>query len=130
MNSSIRVRNAVCALYLVLLVLSEVYSAAATALDHSGRFPAWEAQLGWSLFVLPCLLLFGLILLLSSRPRRIGFYLIGLSVVLYTGFLFLEDFLARKQAIRMDWTMNGIWLTLCALAIRAGWILSDRRVRS
>jgi hypothetical protein len=130
MNRSIRGRYIFCALYLILFVLSEAYSAAATALDHSGRFPAWEAQLGWGLFVLPCLLLFGLILLLSSKLKRLGLYLIGLSLVVYAEFLLLEDFLARKQVVRMDWIFNGMWLTLCALAIGAGWLLKHRPVRN
>ena len=64
--------------------------------------------MGWDLFVLPCLLLFELILQLSSEQERPGFYLVGLSLVRYMGFLFLDDFLVREQVVRMDWISNGI----------------------
>ena len=65
--------KSLCTAYLILFVLFEIYSASATALDDSNRFPAWEAKLGWGLFVLPCLLVFGLFLLLSGKRERLGF---------------------------------------------------------
>jgi hypothetical protein len=37
--------KAICIAYLILFVLFEIYSSAATALDHSHRFPAWEAKM-------------------------------------------------------------------------------------
>jgi hypothetical protein len=129
----IRARDAVCALYLILFVFFETYSADATALDHSKRFPAWEASLGWGLFVLPCLLVFGLILLLSRRHGRLGFYLVGLSLILYMGFLFLEGFLHREQVVRMKWIFNfynGVWITLSAVAVGAAWLLKHRSIRN
>ena len=52
--------------------------------------------------MLPYLLLFEPILLLSSRQERLGFYLVGLSLVLYMGFLFHpQRRRMRKKMIRM-----------------------------
>jgi hypothetical protein len=111
--------KAICTAYLILFVLFEIYSSATTALDDSHRFPAWEAKLGWGLFVLPCLLLFGLFLLLSERRKRLGLSLVGLSLLLYMGFLFLEDLLAPERMGRLDWLFTGTWITLSAIAMGA-----------
>jgi hypothetical protein len=116
-----------CTAYLILFVLFEIYSSAATALDHSGRFPAWEAKLGWGLFVLPCLLLFGLFLLLTGRRARLGFSLVGLSLLLYMGFYLLEDWLVPGHMQRSDWFFTAIWVTLCAIAIGAARLLMRRQ---
>ena len=125
----IRARDALCALYLIFFVLSETYSAAATALDDSHRFPAWEAKLGWCLFVLPCLLVTGMVLLLRGGRETIGFSLIGLSVLLYMAFMFLEDALGPEPMGRGDWVFTGIWIILSAVATAAAWLLK-RQIRS
>jgi hypothetical protein len=122
----IRARNALCALYLILLVLSEAYSAAATALDHSNRFPAWEAKLGLCLFVLPCLLVTGLFFLLRGERETMGFSLVGLSLLLYLAFMFLEDALSPERMVRGEWLFNGFWIMLCAAGTGAAWILKRR----
>ena len=95
-----RAAKVVSALYLILFALFEVYSAAATALDHSGRFPAWETNLGWSLFLLPCELLAGLALLMYSSRPKLGFYLVLLNLSMYAGFMFLEFLLVSRFALR------------------------------
>ena len=118
--------KSLCTAYLILFVLFEIYSASATALDDSNRFPAWEAKLGWGLFVLPCLLVFGLFLLLRGKREQLGFSLVGLSLLFFVGFLFLEDLLAPERIGRLDWVFTGIWLTLCAIAIGAARLLMPR----
>jgi|SRR5665213_4632140 len=122
----IRARNALCALYLILFVLSETYSAAATALDDSNRFPAWEAKLGWCLFVLPCLVVTGLFFLLRGERETIVLSLVGLSVLLYLAFMFLEDALSPEHMDRGAWVFDGIWILLCAAAVAAAWVLKRR----
>lgn len=119
----IRIRNALCVLYLLLFVLFETYSAAATALDHSDRFPTWEVKLGWCLLILPLLLAAGLVFLLRSARESIGFYLIGGSVVLYLAFLFLENALVHDRTSKGDLVSMGIWVVLCSVATAAAWLL-------
>ena len=116
-------RTALSVLYLILFVLFETYSAAATALDHSGRFPVWEARLGWWLLILPCLLVAGLVLLLRRARENIGFSLVGLSAL----FMFLEDALSREHMEHGDWLNTGIWIVLCFVATLAAWLLRIRR---
>lgn len=125
----IRARDAFCALYLILFALSETYSAAATALDDTHLFPAWETKLGWCLFVLPCLLLTGLVLLLRGERQTIGFSMIGLSALLYTAFLLLEDKIGPEPMGRGDSVFTGIWIIVCCIATAAAWLLK-RRLRS
>jgi len=119
----IRTRKVLCALYLILFVLFETYSAAATALDHSNRFPAWEAKLGWCLFVLPCLLVTGLFFLLRGERETTGFSLVGLSLLVYLAFMFLEEALSTERMVRGEWLFSGFWTMLCAVGIGAAWIL-------
>ena len=120
-----RAAKVLSALYLILFALFEVYSAAATALDHSGRFPAWETNLGWCLFLLPCELLVGLALLLYSSRPRLGFYLVLLNLSMYAGFFVFESLLVRdlpndKRAV---WIVLGIWASLFGIAIGAARLL-------
>jgi small-conductance mechanosensitive channel len=91
-----QIRNVICILYLILFAFSETYSALATAFDHSRRFPAWEAKLGWGMFALPSLLMVGLVLLLLGKRLTLGFSLVASSLMLYMGFLFLELVLGPK----------------------------------
>src|ERR1700727_2342614 len=100
----IQIRNVICVLWLILFAIFETYSALATALDNSRRFPAWETKLGWGMFVLPFLLMFGLVLLLFSKRLTVGFSLVALSLLLYMGFLFLELALGPKIE-QIDWVV-------------------------
>jgi hypothetical protein len=120
-----QVRNVICVLCLGVFAIFESYSALATALDNSRRFPAWEARLGWSLFVLPFLLLIGLVLQLFSKRLSLGFSLVASSLLLYMGFLLLEVALVGKID-RRNWLVVGIWATLCAIATAAAWLLRGR----
>jgi hypothetical protein len=119
----IRARIVLCTIYLGSFVLFEVYSAAATALDHSSRFSVWEAKLGWCLFVLPCLLVTGLIFLLRGIRETVGFYLAGLSALLYLAFLFLENAVSSAHMEPGDWLLAGLWILLCTIATAAAWLL-------
>jgi hypothetical protein len=110
---------------LIVFAIFETYSALATALDNSRRFPAWEAKLGWGLFVLPSLLMIGLVLLLFGKRLTLGFSLVASSLLLYMGFLFLELALVGKME-RIDWVVVGIWATLFAIATAAAWLLRRR----
>ena len=121
-----KMMKSLCTAYLILFAFVEIYSASATALDDSKRFPAWEAKLGLGLFVLPCLLVFGLFFLLKVKRDRLGFSLIGLSLLLYAGFVFLENLLAPERMGRLDWVFTGIWVTLCAIAMGAARLLMPR----
>jgi hypothetical protein len=108
-----------------VFAIFETYSALGTALDNSRRFPAWEAKLGWGLFVLPSLLMIGLVLLLLGKRLTLGFSLVASSLLLYMSFVFLELALAGKME-RTDWVVVGIWATLCAIATAAAWLLRRR----
>lgn len=121
----IRIRHVASVLYLIVFAIFETYSALATALDNSRRFPRWEAKLGWGLLILPSFLMIGLVLLLLGRRMTLGFCLIASSLLLYMGFLFLE--LALHGSIeRSDWLFVNIWAALCAIAAAAAWLLRRR----
>jgi hypothetical protein len=121
----IQVRNLICVVCLIVFAIFETYSALATALDNSRRFPAWEAKLGWGLFVLPSLLMIGLVFLLFGKRLTLGFSLVASSVLLYMGVVFLELALGGKIE-RTSWLFVGIWATLCAIATVAAWLLRRR----
>ena len=121
----IQIRNVICVLCLIVFAIFETYSALATALDNSRRFPVWEAKLGWGLFVLPSLLMIGLVLLLFGKRLTLGFALVVSSLLLYMGFVFLEFALVGRIE-RTDWLVVGIWATLCAIATAAAWLLRRR----
>ena len=121
----IQARNAICVLCLIVFAIFETYSALGTALDNSRRFPAWEAKVGWGLFVLPSLLMIGLVLLLFGKRLTLGFSLVASSVLLYMGFVFFELALDGKIG-RTEWLVVGIWATLCAIATAAASLLARR----
>ena len=125
----IQIRNVICVLWLIVFAIFETYSALATALDNSRRFPAWEAKLGWGLFVLPSLLMIGLVLLLFGNRSTLGFSLVESSLLLYMGFLFLEIALIGKNPIKRTGSVIGIWVTLCAIATSAAWLLRRRSMQ-
>jgi hypothetical protein len=135
MNSSerhwlIRVRNGICVLWLLLFVLFEGYSAAATALDHSTRFPAWESKLGWFLFVLPCELLIALACLLRSERVGLGFLLVAANLLVYAAFMCFEAVLVHENLSWATLAMPVLWVTFFALAIGAAHVLKDHTLAS
>jgi hypothetical protein len=121
----IQIRNVICVLWLILFAIFETYSVLATALDNSRRFPAWVTKLGWGMFVLPSLLMFGLVLLLFGKRLTLGFSLVASSLLLYMAFLLLELALGPRIE-QMDWVFVGFWTALCALATAAAWLLRRR----
>ena len=123
-----QILNVVCILYLILFAFSEAYSALATAFDNSRRFPAWEATLGWGMFVLPALLMVGLVFLLLGKRLTLGFSLAATSLLLYLSFMFLELALVPRIE-HTDLVFAGIWTGLCALATMAAWLLRRRSTR-
>src|SRR5258708_15210809 len=105
MNSSehhwlVQVRNGMCALWLLVFVMFEGYTAAATALDHSPRFPAWESKLGWFLFLLPCELFVALAFLILRRRVSLGFLLVTANLLVYAVFICFEAAFVRESMNR------------------------------
>jgi hypothetical protein len=90
-----------------LCAFSELYSAAATALDRFA--PSWERVIGWFLFLLPVELIAASILLFSHKNGRLGFNLTILNLLLYEGFLIVDAFAGRFPIDRGDWSMIGLW---------------------
>lgn len=117
----IRLRNALCCLFLMLAVLCEAYTVAAIALDQFAQ--SWYRTLGWLLFALPTALVVGL-LLLYANCRRFGFYLIATSLALYALLVCLDAY--QGPAARGDWIFVGAWLAFCALGIVAARSLMSR----
>jgi hypothetical protein len=118
-----QVRKGLCVLCLLLLTASAAYSAAATALDHSSRFPAWESTLGWFLFILPCELLIGLVLLTIGDRAQIGFRFVVTNVLMYVGFMCLEGALAADTWNRATLEVVGGWSMFFLIAIGATHLL-------
>lgn len=104
----IQVRDGICALWLSAFVLFEGYTAAATALDHTRRFPHWESTLGWFLFVLPCELFVALPLLMDRERARLGFLLVTANLFVYALFMCLEVALAHEGLGRADIIGGGL----------------------
>jgi hypothetical protein len=105
-----RAGETISILYLLILMLFELYSAAATALDRNPRFPNWEHLLGWAIFVLPGVLLASLFLLHGSRPK-LGFSLIIGNLCLYAGFITFESVAYGGTPVSPSglWEVGGIW---------------------
>ncbi len=61
-----RAGQTISILYLLMFMLSEAYSATATAFERNPRFPGWEHLLGWALFALPVALLASLSYFIGS----------------------------------------------------------------
>jgi hypothetical protein len=70
----------------------------------------------------------GLVLLLVGERLTLGFSLVASSLLLYMGFLFLELALVGKME-GTDWVVVGIWVTLCATATAATWLLRRRSMK-
>lgn len=121
-----RVGGAICICYLLVFVLFEGYSAAATALDHNAEFPSWEPLLGWALFVLPCMLLVSLVLL-HGRHSTLGFSLVAGNPCLYAGFMVFESVVRVNAASHgAIWEDVAIWAALFAAALLAARFLKTK----
>jgi exosortase/archaeosortase len=126
-NWNRRAGGVISILYLLVFVLFEVYSAAATALDRSPAFPTWEPFLGWALFGLPCALLASLFLP-DGRHSKLGFSLVAGNLCLYASFIVFESVAyhgtpASRQAV---WEVGGIWAALFITAVLAARFLATK----
>jgi hypothetical protein len=109
----IRFCNVACTLCVGLCAFSELYSAAAIALDRFA--PSWERLLGWFLFLLPIELIVALILLFIRKYGRLGFNLTALNILLYAGFLVVDLFAGNATHVdKNDWLMMGLWAVFFA----------------
>jgi hypothetical protein len=126
-NWKLRAGRIISTLYLLLFGTFEAYSAAATALDRHPALPSWEPNLGWALFVLPCILIAGLVLL-HGRRYRLGFSLIVMNLCLYAGFMLFESMAYRGQPVSQQavWEVGGIWTALFLAALLAAHFLKTR----
>ena len=126
-NWKLRAAGLVSDLYLGLFWMFEAYSAAATALDSHLAFSRWEKYLGWALFILPCMLIAGL-LLLHRRGSRLGFVLAVTSLCLYMTFMVFDLFTDRGHAVsqQMVWADLGIYVLLFLAALAAVSVLRGR----
>ena len=126
-----KVRDVFCILYLFVFVLFEVYSAAATALDHSGRFPPWESIVGWFLFVLPCELMIAMVLLLDGAKAKLGLNLVLVNLCAYVGFMYFETSLVHDGVVSRGamWEVVGIWAVLIAGAVGSAGLMFLRAPR-
>jgi uncharacterized membrane protein len=134
MNSSghrwiTQLRNGLCVLWLLAFALSEGYSAAATALDHSTKFPSWERRLGWFLLVLPCELLIALILLIRRNRAGLGFRLVALNLIVYAAFMCLDVALVHESLDGTMFAVAGLWAIFFALAVGAARLLIGQAPR-
>jgi hypothetical protein len=121
-----QVRNGICALWLLVFVLFEGYTAAATALDHSTKFPSWEPTLGWFLFVLPCELLIALGLLIRRERVSLGFLLVAANLLVYAVFMCFEAIWVHEGPDKTTLAVAGLWATFFALAIGAAHLLKNQ----
>jgi hypothetical protein len=113
-----------CFLWLILLIVSETYSAAATALDNSSRLPVWEAKFGWLLFILPCELIAGVFFLTKRAEKaRLGFWLVVLNTFMYAGFACLDGDLVHATWDRVELEVVGGWVLFLLIAIAAAHLL-------
>jgi hypothetical protein len=110
-----QIRNVICILWLILFAIFETYSALATALDNSRRFPAWVTKLGWGMFVLPSLLMFGIVLLLFGKRLTLGFSLVATSLLLYMAFL-LRELALGPRIEQMGWVDRRLRSQAAAVA--------------
>ena len=115
------VLRGVCVALLLLLGLSELYSAMSVMADYPKSAP-WEHTLCGPLFALPCLLVAGLVLLFWKRHQRTGFYASASSLMLYAAFLYADAYPMRRG----DWIALTMWIVVCIAGILAARFLSGR----
>jgi hypothetical protein len=121
-----KLKQGICILWLLALSLSELYSAAATALDDSPRYPAWESTLGWFLFILPLELIIALVFLVSGSKTRTGFWCVVVNVLVYAGFFGFELIQAPEPWDGVALQLACGWILFFVLAIGAAHLLRRR----
>jgi hypothetical protein len=117
------VRCGVCVALLLLLALSELYSAVAVTFDYP-KAASWEHALRGPLFALPCALVSGLVLLIWTSSKETGFYVAASSLILYAGFICADAYYAPME--RGDRIAMTIWFIFCATGIVAARLLVSR----
>lgn len=115
-----RAGQTISILYLLMFMLSEAYSAAATALERNSRFPGWEHLLGWALFALPGALLASLFLFHWKHPR-LGLWIVSGNLCLYASFMVFESvaFGGIPASSWAVWEVGAIWTVLFFAAFLA-----------
>jgi hypothetical protein len=109
-----------------LLAFSELWSAAATALD---RFtPSWERTLGWFLLLLPFELFIAAVLLFRRSSSWFGLSLLLLNILLYAGFMVIDMFAQTAAPVgRGDWISLGVWAIFLAIVLLAAYLMAAGR---
>jgi len=116
-------RRGICVGFLLLLALSELYSAVAVTFDYP-KAASWEHVLCGPLFALPCALISGIVLLILTNRKVRGFYIVASSLTLYLVFLFADANHAPME--RGDEIAMTIWIVACATGIVAARFLMSR----
>ena len=75
------------------------------------------------MFILPCELLTGLFLLLEGDRVRIGFWLVVANVLMYFGFMCLEDVLVSDTWDKVALKVDAGWVMFFLIAIGAAHLL-------
>jgi hypothetical protein len=119
------VRYALCIPCIVLLIMSELYSALDLSLDSRVHLPGWVHPVGLGMFALPSSLVVGLILLLRSDRWKLGFYVSATSILLYAAFICFDAF--QTDVGMGDWIAMLCWCVFCALGIGAARLLMVSR---
>jgi hypothetical protein len=122
-----RAGGTISVFYLLIFTVFEVYSAMATALDSSLRFPRWESYLGWALLILPATLLASLFLLHGRRPK-LGFSIIIANLCLYASFIIFESIASVGAPVshQAEWEFWGICAMLFLVAVLAARFLETK----
>lgn len=126
----LKLKQGISILCLLALALSELYSAAATAFDHSPRYPAWESKLGWFLFILPAELFVALVFLVGGQRARVGFWCVVSNVLIYAGFFSLELVLVPEPWDKIALEIVCGWILFFVLSIGAAYLMKRQAVVS
>jgi hypothetical protein len=129
MRPALIAKRIICGIYLLLFAFSELYSAAATSLDNTHRFPTWEPTLGRWMFILPCILVAGMTLLLLNRLRAWGFTMIFASLLIYGAFFIFEVHLSQHAPKNHTvGTIGVFWSLAFAIAFVAAYLWGNREI--
>src|ERR1039457_4240418 len=110
-----RLTRYACTLCVCLCAFSELYSAAATALDRFA--PSWERGIGWFLFLLPIELIAALILLYRHKYGKLGFNITFLNILMYECFMVIDVFAGRFPVDKGDWLFMGLYAIFFATVL-------------
>ncbi|HKF49606.1 MAG TPA: hypothetical protein VKB38_19755 [Terracidiphilus sp.] len=116
-------RDAVCAFSLVFFVALESISAAVLISDRSEWSTSQERALGWLLVVLDCALMVGLVFLLGTARRKLGFYPVAMSLSLFGVLICWDD---SHWPGEHTWIFDASWIALCAIGVVAARVLRSR----